>query len=89
MFRKRLDHPTSPEFAPAEMIELGKQRRRLLSRPLCGAEVEPLRQQEAKDALDVSDFKRFGELMERCRRQPRIFNALGAQDPNHFSATGR
>ena len=40
-------------------------------------------------ALDVSDFGRFGELMKRCPLEPRIFNALGALDPVHFSATGR
>ena len=39
--------------------------------------------------MDVSDFKRFGELMKSCPLEPRIFNALGADDPNHFSATGR
>jgi hypothetical protein len=42
-----------------------------------------------KGAVDVSDFARFGQLMERCPHEPRIFNALGAQDPVHFSATGR
>jgi len=40
-------------------------------------------------ALDVTDYARFGELMRRCPIQPRIFNALGAQDPVHFSVTGR
>ena len=152
MFRKRLDKPTSREFAPAEMIELGKQRRKdqheLARQPaaagatqfdgrpvanwmkpylefarqngwqgtlisgfrdparserlcfqICGAASCPGRcagrksnhsgNKKPKGALDVSDFKRFGELMERCPVRPRIFNALGAQDPNHFSATGR
>lgn len=40
-------------------------------------------------ALDVSDFARFGQLMQRCPHEPRIFNALGRQDPVHFSASGR
>jgi peptidoglycan hydrolase-like protein with peptidoglycan-binding domain len=40
-------------------------------------------------AVDVSDYARFGELMRRCPLQPRIFNALGARDPVHFSVTGR
>jgi peptidoglycan hydrolase-like protein with peptidoglycan-binding domain len=40
-------------------------------------------------ALDVSDYTKFGELMRRCPLQPRIFNALGARDPVHFSVTGR
>lgn len=39
-------------------------------------------------ALDVSDYVTFGELMQRCPLRPRIFNALGARDPVHFSATG-
>jgi hypothetical protein len=42
-----------------------------------------------RGALDVSDFARFGQLMQRCPHQPRIFNALGAQDPIHFSVSGR
>jgi hypothetical protein len=57
--------------------------------PLCGAEANHSGNKKPKGALDVSDFKRFGELMERCPPQPRIVNALGAQDPNRFSATGR
>ena len=40
-------------------------------------------------AVDVSDYARFGQLMARCPLQPRIHNALGAQDPVHFSVSGR
>jgi hypothetical protein len=40
-----------------------------------------------KGAVDVSDFARFGQLMQRCPLTPRIHNAL-PQDPVHFSATG-
>ena len=40
-------------------------------------------------AVDVSDYVRFGQLMGRSPHSPRIFNALGAQDPVHFSASGR
>jgi hypothetical protein len=40
-------------------------------------------------AIDVSDYVTFGQLMRRCPYSPRIFNALGAQDPVHFSASGR
>lgn len=40
-------------------------------------------------AVDVSDYIRFGQLMARCPLQPRIHNALGAQDPVHFSVSGR
>ncbi|HEX8743517.1 MAG TPA: lysozyme [Thermoleophilaceae bacterium] len=40
-------------------------------------------------AIDVSDYVTFARLMRRCPLTPRIFNALGAQDPNHFSSTGR
>jgi hypothetical protein len=40
-------------------------------------------------AIDVSDFARFGVLMERCPFRPRLFNALSPIDPAHFSSTGR
>lgn len=40
-------------------------------------------------ACDVSDYSRFGSLMRSCPYSPRIFNALGAQDPVHYSASGR
>jgi hypothetical protein len=40
-------------------------------------------------AVDVSDYVTFGQLMRRCPYSPKIFNALGAQDPVHFSASGR
>jgi hypothetical protein len=40
-------------------------------------------------ALDVSDYVRFGQLMTRCPLEPRLHNALGARDPNHFSYSGR
>lgn len=40
-------------------------------------------------SIDVSDPARFGELMKKCPYEPRLFNALGAKDPWHFSATGR
>ena len=40
-------------------------------------------------AIDVSDYVTFGQLMRRCPYSPKIFNALGAQDPVHFSASGR
>ncbi len=41
-----------------------------------------------RGAVDVTDYVTFGRLMERCPLQPRIYNALGARDPVHFSATG-
>ena len=40
-------------------------------------------------SIDVSQPAQFAELMRRCPYQPRIFNALGARDPWHFSASGR
>jgi hypothetical protein len=40
-------------------------------------------------AIDVSDYVTFGQLMRRCPYSPRIFNALGARDPVHFSVSGR
>jgi hypothetical protein len=40
-------------------------------------------------AVDVSEYDQFGQLMRQCPFSPRIFNALGARDPVHFSASGR
>lgn len=40
-------------------------------------------------AVDVTDYVTFGRLMHGCPCTPRIFNALGAQDPVHFSPSGR
>ena len=40
-------------------------------------------------SIDVSDPARFGEVMKKCPYEPKLFNALGARDPWHFSATGR
>ena len=40
-------------------------------------------------AVDVSDIPRFAALMQRCPHSPHIFNAIGAADPEHFSASGR
>lgn len=40
-------------------------------------------------AIDVSDYVTFGRLMARDDApKPRIYNALGAQDPVHFSHAG-
>lgn len=41
-----------------------------------------------RGAVDVSYYYEFGQLMKRCPYSPRIFNALGARDPVHFSASG-
>ena len=41
-----------------------------------------------RGAVDVSDYYEFGQLMRRCPYGPRIFNALGARDPVHFSQSG-
>jgi peptidoglycan hydrolase-like protein with peptidoglycan-binding domain len=40
-------------------------------------------------SIDVSDPATFGALMKKCPYEPKIFNALGARDPWHFSASGR
>lgn len=41
-----------------------------------------------RGALDVTDYYNFGRAI-RGWGNPHIFNALGAQDPVHFSASGR
>lgn len=41
-----------------------------------------------RGAIDVSYYYEFGQLMRRCPYEPKIFNALGARDPVHFSASG-
>jgi hypothetical protein len=40
-------------------------------------------------AIDVSDYATFGRLMRSCPLRPRIYNALGAQDPVHMSPNGQ
>lgn len=42
-----------------------------------------------KSAVDVSYYTDFGRIVARAGLTPRIFNALGARDPVHFSASGR
>lgn len=45
-----------------------------------------------RGAIDVSYYSDFGRLVRGWRPKsgwPTIFNALGAQDPVHFSASGR
>jgi len=66
---------------------------------ICGAPVCPGRcagrasnhskLEKPNGAIDVSDYTRFGELMQRAPFEPRIFNALAPVDPSHFSSTGR
>jgi hypothetical protein len=152
LFRKRLSRPTSSRFLPAEMIELGKERRRdqherarqpagagatlfegrrvatwikpyldfarrngwkgtltsgfrdpaeseqlcisQCGKPSCpgtcaGRKSNHSGNKKPKGAIDVSDIATFTRLMESCPLKPRIFNALGAADPEHFSTTGR
>lgn len=46
----------------------------------------------ARFAIDVSDYYRFGQIMREIpipRGLHRIYNALGARDPVHFSPSGR
>jgi hypothetical protein len=42
-----------------------------------------------RGALDVSFYVEFGAKMRQCPLSPRLFNALGARDPVHYSASGR
>jgi hypothetical protein len=69
-----------------------------LCRSMCGAPSCPGRcagrasnhagDDKPRGAIDVAHYYEFGDLMRRCPIQPRIFNALGARDPVHFSASG-
>lgn len=45
--------------------------------------------EKPRGALDVSEYQVFGRLMQGCPERPGIYNALGSQDPVHFSTTGR
>lgn len=40
-------------------------------------------------AVDVSDYVNFARAQRAYPGSPKIFNALGAQDPVHFSPSGR
>ncbi len=67
---------------------------RMCGRPSCpgrcaGRASNHAHKDKPEGAIDVSDFHTFGQLMRNCPRSPRIFNALGAQDPVHFSFSGR
>jgi hypothetical protein len=66
----------------------------MCGRPTCpgrcaGRASNHSKNQKPGGAVDVSDYVRFGALMERCPFRPRVFNALGPVDPGHFSSTGR
>ncbi len=66
---------------------------RMCGRPSCPGKCAGLSSNHVgsvrpRGAVDVSDYVRFGQLMQRCPLQPRVFNALGARDPVHFSASG-
>lgn len=66
---------------------------RMCGRPSCpgkcaGMSSNHVGSAKPRGALDVSDYVRFGSLMRQCPHSPRIFNALGARDPVHFSASG-
>jgi hypothetical protein len=57
-------------------------------RPCAGRRSNHSGNKKPKGAIDVTLHEQFAELMERCPLNPPIFNAIGAADPNHFSATG-
>lgn len=66
---------------------------RMCGRPSCpgrcaGRNSNHAGSRRPKGAGDVSDYTRFGAVIRRCPYSPRIFNALGARDPVHFSASG-
>jgi hypothetical protein len=57
-------------------------------RPCAGRKSNHSGNKKPKGAIDVTKHEPFAELMEHCPLNPRIFNAIGPSDPNHFSATG-
>ncbi len=67
---------------------------RICGRAMCpgrcaGANTNHVGKTKDRFAIDVGDYVKFGELMKRCPIGPRIYNALGARDPVHFSPSGR
>ena len=62
---------------------------RMCGRPSCPGRCAGMSSNHVRTAIDVSDYVRFGQLMHECPLQPKIFNALGARDPVHFSPNGR
>lgn len=68
--------------------------RRICGRPSCpgicaGRASNHSGNARPRGAVDVSDYVTFGRLMRACPYSPRIYNALGARDPVHHSASGR
>lgn len=65
---------------------------RMCGRPTCpgkcaGRSSNHAGKDKPRGALDVSDYYNFGRIIHGWGSPP-IFNALGARDPVHFSATG-
>lgn len=57
--------------------------------PSCPGRCAGIASNHVRAAIDVSDYVTFGRLMRSYPGSPRIFNALGARDPVHFSPSGR
>lgn len=67
---------------------------RMCGRPSCPGKCAGLASNHVgsvkpKGASDVTDYINYGQIIRRCPFSPRIYNALGARDPVHFSASGR
>ena len=62
---------------------------RMCGAPSCPGRCAGTSSNHVRTAIDVSDYARFGQLMRSCPHSPKIFNALGARDPVHFSPNGR
>jgi hypothetical protein len=66
---------------------------RICGRPSCpgkcaGTSSNHVGSTPPKGAVDVSDYVAFGRAMQRCPLSPKLHNALGAQDPVHYSVSG-
>jgi hypothetical protein len=61
----------------------------MCGRPSCPGRCAGTSSNHVRTAIDVSDYGTFGQLMKKCPHKPRIYNALGARDPVHYSPNGR
>ena len=61
----------------------------MCGRPSCPGRCAGMSSNHVRTAVDLTDYGTFGRLMKSSPYTPRIYNALGARDPVHFSPNGR